>query len=263
MSEATDDSDDFDAAFAQHAADLTGEEAVEYAEEEQEDEATEGAEPEGEAPDEAETLKRQVAELSAALEAERHTARSNAGRVSALQRKLNDLQRTAPTGSASADNQGPGDANGDDEDAFGQDFPDVADFVKRTVEKVVEPVRSRYEQEDAERQAAAEAAAVRQAIQKLQSAHPDFDQIRSSPDYGEWLNRQAPKVREMALSMDADDAIALCSLYKGSRQTRTSRRSVIEAAEEIPSKGGAVRRTGVPDDFDSAFNHFAKNITTR
>lgn len=208
-------------------------------------------------PDEA---KRLVADAQARAAAAEHAARSNAGRVSALQRKVDELQKSPRTDVAGGASGAPGGGSDTDDSSFGEEFSEVADFVQRTVEKTVAPLQAKLDEQEAEKQILQEQDELNKAFGRLAQAHPDFDQIRNNPEYGSWLSSQAPGVRNLAASTDPEDAIVLCSMFKADKGvTRTpSRADLLAAAEEIPSKGGS-RKTGAPEDFDSAFDYFANN----
>lgn len=201
----------------------------------------------------------ELAALKARLAAAEHRIRSDDGRVAALQRKLDEelkATRTKQAGGAS-----PGSEIDTNDDSFGEEFSEVADFVQRAVEKQVGPIKSAIEEQRAAEAGQREQLRIADAFQKIAEVHPDFDQIRSDPEYPKWLNTQAPMVVRMAGSEDPADAIALCGLYKASKgnQRPSSRQELIAAAEEIPSKGGS-RKTGVPDDYESAFDHYASEL---
>lgn len=272
----TGDDDDFDKAYRELEVRIAGEGPAAFVSEESDDEDTsEGGDSEVEAAptvaaeddplkDVPEAVKKLVASERTARLAAEHAARSNAGRVSALQRKLDEVQRTPRSDSAGGSNAPDGE-NGDDEgDPFGKDYPEVSDFVERRVKKLIAPVMQEAEEKKAKEDADAEAARIASAFKTIADAHPDFDQIRHDPNYGKWLARQAPMIQAMAGSEDPADAIALCDHYKLSTKgpQRNSRQDLIEAAEEIPSKGGA-RRNGVPDDFDAAIDHYANQSKTK
>lgn len=265
--------DEFDKAFEEQATRIAGEAPKPFVPEGLDDDdasqdaadgkpapSQEQRQPEDPLKDAPENIRKAFeSERNARLAAE-HAARSNAGRVSALQRKLDEVKKTPQSddaGGKSAPGAEPGD---DDDESFGRDFPEVSGFVERRVRKLVEPVLQKAEQEKQEEEQRAYEAQVAEAFKQIADAHPDFDQIRGDAAYGRWLAQQPANVRNLAASEEAADAIALCDLYKAQtgKQSapRSSRQHLIDAAEEIPSKGGA-RRNGVPDDFDAAFDHYA------
>lgn len=203
-----------------------------------------------------------AAQADAARVAAEHAARSNAGRVSALQRKVDELQKSPRTDKAggAADGGTPGDGSDTDDTSFGEEFSEVADFVQRTVEKKVAPLQAKLDEQEAGEAARQEQAVLTEAFGRLAKAHPDFDQIRNNPEYGDWLKKQAPGVRSLTASQDPEDAIVLCDLFKSAKGTKRtpSRDDLLAAAEELPSQGGS-RKTGIPNDFDAAFDHYANN----
>lgn len=60
-------------------------------------------------------------------------------------------------------------------------------------------------------------AALAREIGELEKVHPDWRSIHDSPDYWEWLNRQAPGIQALNSSMFAGDTVQLLNFYKGSR----------------------------------------------
>lgn len=218
--------------------------------------------------DASEPVRKLVADLRSRAEQEsigrqaaEHSARSNAGRVAALTRKVDSLQKSPRT-------EGPGgDAPGGDDDnadkSFGRDYPEVDGHVRKTVEAAVEPLREKLAEKEAAEAEDIRLRRVAAEISRLHQAHPDFGQIKVSPEYGTWLAGQAPKVREMASSENADDAITLCNLFKASRPQKPAgngRDRLVEAATQITSKGAA-RVAGIhPDDFDAGFEVQAKRL---
>lgn len=197
-----------------------------------------------------------VTQLELRNKALEHAARSDAGRVAALTRKLADVEKPRSTKTD--------DETGNDGEAFGEDFPEVAAAVDRVVEKKLEPLRAQAAERDAQEAASRERTQLAEAYSALHKAHPDFEQIRDDPKYAAWVEKQPKGVRQMAVSSDPADAIKLVDIYKAEMKVpaRNPRAALLEAAVDIPSKGGS-RTAKIEDDFDAQFDHFASQRTQR
>lgn len=214
-------------------------------------------------------LRQMYSDMQAKAAALEHSARSQAGRVSALQKKIDDLQASTRSSKPGASGDGGPAAVGDggdlDEEAFERDFPQVAGFVRKTVKQEVEPVRETVQQREEREAAAREESRIAAAFSAVAQAHPDFDHIRQDPAYANWLLGQAPGIQQLAYSENPQDAIELIGLYKSRVKPAAggNRTRVVDAAVETPSKG-APRRSGLSnDDFDSNFEAHADRISKR
>lgn len=197
-----------------------------------------------------------VTQLELRNKALEHAARSDAGRVAALTRKLADVEKPRSTKTD--------DETGSNGESFGEDFPEVAAAVDRVVEKKLEPLRAQAAERDAQEAASRERTQLAEAYSALHKAHPDFEQIRDDPKYAAWVGKQPKGVRQMAVSSDPADAIKLVDIYKAETKVpaRNPRAALLEAAVDIPSKGGS-RTAKIEDDFDAQFDHFASQRTQR
>jgi hypothetical protein len=212
-------------------------------------------------------LRQMYIDAQARLAAEEHKARSQAGRVSALQRKIDEIQ-ASPRSSKPGAGDGPAAVDGDDDElkSLEQDFPSVVNLVRKTVKQEVDPIRSSVREREEREAEAAEETRIAEAFSEVAKVHPDFDQIRRDPAYAKWLGTQAPGIRNLAFSEDPADAIELFGMFK----TRTrrpgadsgTRNRLVDAAVETPSKG-APRRVGIPEGFDGAFAFHADRIEKR
>ena len=226
----------------------------------QESEATE----ESEEPDE-QALK--LEELKKQNEALQHRIASDDGRVSALQRKINELESAQkPQEDLKEAIQNP-----EKWAEVKEDYPELADgletFVKSQIEerlKKVEEISAKvgtFEQkaiqEDRQRE-----------LEKLAQVHPDWHEIAQSSEFKGWVSAQPEKVRALADSDDAADAAFLLDTYKATRPKEDANQSQAEklaaqrkkqlaAAEETPTQ----RRTPTAadeSDFEGAFERFAR-----
>jgi hypothetical protein len=219
-----------------------------------------------------------------------HQVRSNEGRVSAMQRRINELsqavqQREAalqqlhtrgPQGAVSAP---PGDMSQADWQKFREDFPEVAQAVDAHVSHVVsnavsqhlgsikaeiEPIRQAEHERFLQSQFAA-----------LEAAHPDWRDVVQNDDFREWLRIQPSAVQQYMESEDAGEASWLVSQYKLAATTRridpsaqqaeairASRNQRLVSSQSVP--GRRVAERPLPeDDFDAAFQAYARRLERR
>lgn len=205
------------------------------------------------------SLKQQYQQLDA-------NHRANSGRVSALTKKLNEIQaglqanEQANGTNANSDKGLPtaDDLKGKDFAEIEEEFPEIAAFVrsqvdsaKQVFEQKLTPLEEMRSQQAMERQQHE----LQSQFSALASVHPDYQQISNDPNFHQWVVAQPAGVQAMAQSDYADDNIALLNLYKGSRPAPsapaakpTSKPSLADHAE-IPRKG-AGKAAADPDDVD-------------
>lgn len=280
---------DFESAFEEYAKGTTpADERDEYHvdrdnppqdSEPEPDNDAEGGEPE----------EQDVSEKLKALEAEnerlRHSDASQRGRLGAYQRQINDLQRKAqelesakqknPDGESQSDDQQRqtmAESMGmDDWNEFKEDFPDMARAFEARL-KADQQKQAQLEQQVAELRSAVQPIqqqAHEQQLQseyaRLESRHDDWREVVNAPEFKEWLQSQNPSIQQLANSENADDASALLDFFKGANgvgddrsraQQHDKRQSRLANAQTV-SRRGAGQRTGAPDDFDAAFEHYA------
>lgn len=281
----TDDEQDFESAFAEYAEGATpAEDRDEYDRDRDTPPADEGeaaSESEGESPDD---LSKRLKELEQENERLRHSDASQRGRLGAYQRQINELQRkqqelesarpTSQTGEPQTDDQQRQDMaesmGMDDWDEFKEDFPDMARAFEARL-KADQQRQAQLEQQVAELRSAVQPMQQQAHEQQLQSEyarlsdrHSDWQEVVNAPEFTEWLQSQNPSIQQLAESDSADDASALLDFYKGShglgddtsRATHDKRQSRLANAQTV-SRRGAAQRSGAPDDFDAAFEHYA------
>jgi len=161
-----------------------------------------------------------------------HRINSDAGRVSAFQRKVNDLEgeiQSIRTGSTSGNDQ-PSNAQiadamkGSDEqwEQFRQDYPEVAGAIdsrlekagkatQETIESTLAPVKERQARDQ---QSEVEAAA-KAAVDAVAEVYPTWTEAVQTEDFKTWLDKQPPGVVALSFSDEPADASALIGLYDG------------------------------------------------
>lgn len=201
--------------------------------------------------------------------------RSNEGRVSALQQKINQLehqrvpqQPTRPPANVTPEKWG----------EFEEEYPEIAQAinarmgameqtVQRSVEgrigQAVQPLQQAEHQRFLSSQYAA-----------LDAAHPDWkDVVRSGP-FTQWLSAQPTAVQGFMNSEDARDASYLLDTYKHNlpqsseepvqadpkvTEIQAQREKKLRDAQGIKSRPAPGATGGIPDDFDSAFDAFVRD----
>jgi len=205
----------------------------------------------------------------------RHSVHSNAGRVSALQRKINELESqlgrqisaaAAPTEAPSAQEIKDAMQTPESWASFSEEYPEVAKAVDGRIageiarlEQALNPLR-----EDVQRRHQIEAKQFEQSqYAAVERAHPQWRKTINTPEFSEWLQRQPVSIQTLVESDYADDAIALLDFFTGSRERgapvqgrvseiQAARQRRLEQSIETPSRRGA-QRPLAEDDFSSAF----------
>lgn len=206
----------------------------------------------------------------------RHSVHSNAGRVSALQRKINELETqlgrqvraaAAPSDAPTAQEINEAMQTPESWASFTEEYPEVARAVDSRIageiarlEQALNPLR-----EEVNKRARAEQEQFESLqYQALEKAHPNWQQTINTPAFTHWLQSQPESVQSLVESDYADDAIALLNFYSATSRERgapsSGRVSEIQAARqrrleqsvETPSRRGA-QRPLAEDDFSSAF----------
>jgi hypothetical protein len=206
----------------------------------------------------------------------RHSVHSNAGRVSALQRKINELESqlgrqvqaaAAPSDAPTAQEIQDAMQTPESWASFTEEYPEVAKAVDGRIhreiarlEQTLNPLR-----QEIERRAQFEAQQyAHQQMDELNTAYPKWRDTINTPAFNEWFKSQPPAVQSLVESDHAQDAIALLNFFSASSRERgapgTGRVSEIQAARqrrleqsvESPSRRGA-QRPLAEDDFSSAF----------
>ena len=277
--------DDFDSAFDEFStedettsAELAPEDTEFVAETEEVEEVEAATEEPEQAPEEDiwaeadEGLKSEYDKLRDNNDKLSHQAKSNAGRIGALQRKLNEFQASSPAGGVQPSATEVAEAMKTPEAwaSFNEEYPDIHDAIEsrlemersqnqETMNRALQPLRAAEEERHVSNQYAA-----------LEAAHTDWKDVVNSESFVDWLQEQPNAIQELSNSNDAFEASKLLDYYKLSQpleeiattSTVTSiqqkRAKQLEDSTGVKSKPGP-GATGVipPDDFDAAFEMFA------
>jgi len=233
-----------------------------------------------------ENLRSAFNETQEALKQAQHQAQSNAGRVGAFQRQINELNQKLQqqtTQKPASDNKPPNGAapnespSDDVMSEFEEEYPDVAAYIRnqqaasqQTIERLESKVNylsDSEQQRDAQTQYAA-----------VEAAHPKWEETAKSDGFKGWITQQPANVQALTKSQLASDAIWLFDTYKNSAQPeqedpeqgsdanadavdisgeRLKRR---QAAARTPSKRGQRGSLDGGGDEDAMFNRIASKL---
>lgn len=232
--------------------------------------------------DELETLRRQSAEWQ-------HRYQSDEGRVSALQRKINDLQGQLqqpalqqPTTQESAL------PSNEELEAFKNDYPDIANAIDAHVQRSLATERNvinqqlafldnRMQQSIQPIHELEQQRYVSNEMQALNHQHPDWQQVVQTTDFLEWINVQPEPVRNLINSDDSRDASFVINSFKmannyGQQASVTepevepepqpvsrNQQRLEQAVAPTPRRRRSAPKAGVPDNFEDAFAFYARN----
>lgn len=197
----------------------------------------------------------------------KHRALSDAGRLGALTRKLNQLQAaqqaaaanpTAPAAAQSA-------ASNKHLDELRETFPELAAALEQdAAARQQEMAQLRQEAEAPVRQLQHEQYLTSQ-FAALEAAHPDWQRVVQQAEFGQWLQKQPATIQSMMQSDDASEATWLLDQFKQHhQQARQASAAIRDQQRQRLQQGVAVTSKGVPassappEDFDSAFDYFSR-----
>jgi len=216
------------------------------------------------------------------MERIKHTAKSDAGRVAALQRQMAGQGTRLSTSELAA-------AISDPEkfEELREDEPDIAEAVSSLLDARTEKVKAEILGEIAPLK---EAVAQRSAKDELELlgapvddggfGHEDWQEVAAKPEFAEWLDKQDAEIGAYANSPLAADAAIVFDKFKAetvksppedpetpsekseAQSVAERRKKQLDDSVGVSSKGSRVARTGdnsSPGDFESIFNAVAKS----
>lgn len=231
-----------------------------------EDEQPAGSDPEGEKEPEDD----RVTTLEKELAALRHKYRSDQGRVSAYQRKINELEtqlKKRPT-EKEIENA----LSGEKWDEFKEEFPEAADLMEKQfgalreqIDSTVAPLRERLTEKEATDYEAQQIAVLEKPREQGGYGYDNWKEISASKEFVAWISSQPEGVRALCNSSDAADAAAVLDFYTaihktdvgGAEKTLERRKKNLARNVQVTGKQGGPSVTP-PDDYEAAFNFFAK-----
>ena len=192
--------------------------------------------------------------------------KSDLGRQSALQRKVQELQAQLEAGPKTQKSERDYTAK---MKQLMADFPEIAEAVqeeldsrlaaiKDEVQSVVTPIRAKEQEQE-----------LVSAETKVKEVYPDFVATVNSPEFVEWYRKQPAAVQSLAGSKDPQDAIAMLDYFTGGKrgappQADPQIQEIKARREQALQRNVTVRNTSAtpiadaPDDYEAAFAYFAK-----
>lgn len=223
------------------------------------------------------------------LEQYKHRASSDAGRASAFQRKAEQLEKElADLKKAPAADGAAGEAAQEAQEfledpefaAFREEYPEVAKPIEKVI-KTLQAKAERLEREFGVISGDRHQQQIAKQEELLTQLHPDWKAATASPQFVQWYQSAPPGLRadierhgdqigdaqEVAKILDVFKAATGFGASGASRSGVTNlsakRQRQLESAA-APAGRGVGPSSGAPDDFESAFNHFArKNSQSR
>lgn len=200
-----------------------------------------------------EAARKQFEEQQALLEQLKHADRSNRGRVSALQKKLDEVARKRVVGPAEDDdttNAGQSAAELSDSEMteLEKDFPEVAKALRiqqARIQQLTGQVESKFsavQDQLSPLQAERESAFASAEQQRLIELHPEAQDMMKNPehDFWYWLANQSPTVQAIGADESAEASATLITLYKANRQS-TSADAAGESEDNAEAEAAAAQ----------------------
>ena len=140
----------------------------------------------------------------------------------------------------------------EDLDAWVKKYPDVAGIVETIAIKKAKEQSAELEQRVKAVDEMRETAAREKAEAELMKLHPDFDEIRESDDFHDWVNEQPKSIQDALYENDTDarTAARAIDLYKADKNISTKKKKNTDkdAAKSVNSRNSRSR----PDTSDGS-----------
>lgn len=273
---AADDNSEFEAAFAEFSeardepeGKEDSDEGYETSEPEAEPEAT--PEPEQQVEQKTDDLDARIAAAEKAAKDYEHRYKSEIGRQTALQKKVQELQaqlEQRPQAAASQRQYTERMQN-----LMGE-FPEIASALQEELDARLAEVRNEVQSAVAPMKQQEEARQYQAEESRVREIYPDFVDVVKSQDFMDWFERQPPAIKDLASSPHANDALAVMDYYTGYKG-RNQAAANPEVQDTIAKRQAALQRnvsvkntapapvSDGPDDFESAFEYFARKRNKR
>lgn len=238
--------------------------------------------PEGEAPDPwasaPEDLKAEYQKVLKERDEAKHKANSDANRVAALSRKLQQVSAGQTSSATPAPDAQPTEAQKALDEKIGElrkNYGEIADPLIELIEtqrKELNQVRANITGLNEAQQAQV----IAHETAALETAHPDWRDVANSPDFAGWLEIQPENIQRLATSWDARETSVVLTLFKAERieatglteqqgdpapapkadaATGVKRSQQLDGGRDVRSRP-APAASEPPDDFDAAFKYF-------
>ena len=193
-----------------------------------------------------------------------HRASSDAGRISALTKKLQEMEsqieakKTAP----------PPTSDGDTPDEWAKvrgEYPDIVGPFERRLQSLESQLRDAVGEkiQTAQRQQQEYSERIANNTALLRQYHPDLSEIVVSPDFAVWKsNLPGAFAQLLDTSEDPREVGTLLQMFKdqrranGSSEVEEKRRLQKASATVLPTRQNTTQSSGPPDDYNRAFDYY-------
>lgn len=220
------------------------------------EEEPEAQDPWAKAPDE---LRQQHEEALAKLAKLEQADRSHRGRQSALQRQLDELRQQVATKPKEevATPETP-----EEWEQLQEDYPEIAAPVRKMIDQQASMI-TRLEKELQAIGSVHRDNALQEQATLLAEEHPDWEQVGSDPGFADWLQNQPRHIQEAAYRngneivdyREAADVVGRYKQFKGASNPQPNtkladkRKAQLKSAQSTRSRGPGVT-SGIPEDGD-------------
>lgn len=185
-----------------------------------------------------------------------HSFKSNAGRVSALQKKINEYEEQLNQDQELIENKN------DSIVEFEEDYPDIAESVKAMLDKQEKQWQDKFDKEFSSVREAEQKRYNESQVAELANEFPNWNEIEQSQEFGKWITTQPEPVKQMFSSQRAvDHSYLLNSFIQQKSQKADSltakRERKLKSSVALPNKG-ASKKSQAPDDFEAAFEYYTR-----
>ena len=127
-------------------------------------------------------------------------------------------------------------------DAWSKKYPDVAKIVDTIAQKRVQEAVTDAKMEFDEIKKQQRSIQTEKALLELKKLHPDFDVIRSTKEFHNWVDEQPKNVRDSLYKNNTDPRAAAraIDLYKADKGIRRKKSRNVSAAAQAVGKSGSV-----------------------
>lgn len=250
------DEEDFDRYFDEFAGGESQEEQKDV--DETDSQGQGGEENEDDQPSEADKLRAELEQIRKERDEFEHSFKSQVGRVSALQKKLDAIGE-------GKDEKKEDDKDIDDFEVVKEYDAELANAIDRRIENKVKQVRQEVEQRFEPIKQREEQDYIASQINELEKVHPKWRDTIATNEYAQWLNQLPVSVQNLMNSNDARDYAYLLDSF-GKTQTNKNkevaddlqqrRQQKLAANVAVQSKGPS-KKAIAPDDFEAAWEYYA------
>jgi hypothetical protein len=193
------------------------------------------------------SLENRISELEKENTELSHSFKSQVGRVSALQKKIDSESPTARKVS-------------DELTSAMADYPEIVkpmlDYFENRygdIDQRMAPIQQKNDEQEEQRY-------IDSQVRIIDGIIPDWRNVVTSSDYESWLTEQPSAIKAMASSYDAVDYQYLIKSFRGTKIKSTEiaqrRQEKLAGNVAIQSKG-ASKSSSAPEDFGSAWEYYA------